>query len=88
MKEITYKKSFVKSLKKIRDSNPKLYARVEERIDLFINNRSHPTLRDHGLEGGFEGLRAFSINGDVRLLYQELKDCFVFINIGTHNQVY
>lgn len=30
----------------------------------------------------------FSVNGDVRIIYKELSDRYIFIDVGTHAQVY
>lgn len=32
--------------------------------------------------------RAFSINNEYRVVYKEKKDVFVFLDVGTHEQVY
>lgn len=88
MKEITYTKTFSKNYKKITRSNPNLKIRIEKRISLFIKNKTHPTLRNHQLKGVMKDYRAFSITGDVRILFKEYEDLIIFTDIGTHNQVY
>jgi len=45
-------------------------------------------LHDHALTGKLAGKRAFSIAGDIRVIYVEFDDFIVFLDIGTHNQVY
>jgi addiction module RelE/StbE family toxin len=45
-------------------------------------------LYDHTLTGKLDGKRAFSITGEFRVLYVELEDAIVLLDIGTHNQVY
>lgn len=45
-------------------------------------------LHDHALTGKLAGKRAFSMAGDIRIIYIELEDSIVFLDIGTHNQVY
>jgi mRNA-degrading endonuclease YafQ of YafQ-DinJ toxin-antitoxin module len=44
-------------------------------------------LDDHSLTGTMKGPRAFSIVGDVRLVYRETNEYYVFLDIGSHNQV-
>jgi mRNA-degrading endonuclease YafQ of YafQ-DinJ toxin-antitoxin module len=34
------------------------------------------------------GLRAFSVSGDVRVIYYETDEAYVFTDVGTHAQVY
>ena len=45
-------------------------------------------LYDHALTGKLAGKRAFSIAGDIRVIYVELEDAIVFLDVGSHNQVY
>jgi len=81
--------SFKKFYQKRIARQPKLVARTAERISLFKNNPQHPLLKDHALIGKKSQLRAFWITGDVRLVYFPVaKNRVIFLNIGTHNQVY
>ena len=80
---------FVKNYQKRIDSNIKLVLKTEERITLFKNDPKNPLLKDHGLTGAKKGLRAFSITGDIRIVYLPIsEDEVTFIAIGSHNQVY
>jgi addiction module RelE/StbE family toxin len=66
-----------------------LQKRYRERLEFFINNPTHPLLHDHQLKGDMKNYRAFSIAGDIRVVYfLEDTDHAIFIDIGTHNQVY
>jgi addiction module RelE/StbE family toxin len=66
----------------------KLRKQVETRISLFKQNPSYPTLRDHALKGDKEGVRSFSVSGDMRILYKRDTNTAYFLDIGTHSQVY
>lgn len=56
---------------------------------MFMDNPRHPLLRDHALKGAKEGLRAFWVTGDVRIIYHRIgEDEVEFLDIGTHAQVY
>ena len=80
---------FVKNYQKRIASNIKLVLKTEERITLFKNDPKNPLLKDHGLTGAKKGLRAFSITGDIRIVYLPIsEDEVTFIDIGSHNQVY
>ena len=74
--------------KRIRPS-PKLITKTEERIILFSKDPFNPVLQNHKLEGKKAHLRAFSITGDIRIVYYPVRknEC-LFLDIGTHNQVY
>lgn len=88
MKEIRFTKTFEKSFKKRISPNLNLSKNFYKRLQLFQENRKNPLLRDHALLGAALGKRAFSINGDVRVVYGEDEEFIIFYDIGTHNQVY
>jgi addiction module RelE/StbE family toxin len=87
--QIKFSPNFEKYLLKRVPCNSVLFKKFKNRVDLFISDQSNPILKDHALTGSMKGLRSFSITGDIRIIYQELDNNYVlFINIGSHNQVY
>lgn len=62
--------------------------RFAERRNLFVNDPSNPILENHPLTGKMKGYRAFSITGDIRVIYYIHNNISYFVDIGTHNQVY
>ena len=81
--------SFAKSYQKRIKPHLALVRRTAERLALFEQNPRHPVLRDHALIGKKLRLRALSITGDIRIVYQPLGDDRIrLLDIGTHNQVY
>ena len=86
--KIIYTAIFKKHLKKRILHKRKLYQKFKERVELFINSPDNPSLRNHKLKGAKKGLRAFSITGDVRVVYYKEGNTIYFLDIGTHNQVY
>ncbi len=85
---IIYTATFKKHLKKRILHRRKLYQKFKKRVELFINSPDDPSLRDHKLKGAKKGLRAFSITGDIRVVYYKEGECIYFLDIGTHTQVY
>lgn len=86
---ISFHPQFKKSYKKRIAPNPRLALKTRERILLFQKNPRHPLLQDHLLIGAKKRLRAFSVTGDIRIVYYpRAKDGVVLLDIGTHNQVY
>lgn len=80
---------FKKSYKKRIARYESLIRQLDERLKLFEINPAEPVLKDHALKGNFKGLRAFSITGDIRIIYKKITDDLImFYDIGTHNQVY
>ena len=86
--EIKYYKQFVKHLNQRIKFNHNLYKKFKERVREFIANSENPILKDHQLRGDKKDYRAFSITGDIRIIYSKGEDYIYFIDIGTHNQVY
>ena len=87
--KIEMHKSFLNSLQKRVFQNKKLYERYKVRLMLFQFDRGDPTLKDHALTGGKLGYISFSVTGDVRVVYKMVDvDTVLFVDIGSHNQVY
>lgn len=81
--------NFQKSFRKRIANDSKLINKTGAKIKAFQQNPSNPVLKDHPLKGSKRKFRAFSITGDIRIIYQKINDKHVvFYDIGTHNQVY
>lgn len=85
---IKYHKNFIKHFKLRIEPNPKLDKRFQERLNLFVENRNNPILADHQLTGDKTEFRAFSLTGDIRVVYKELAKEIILYDVGSHNQVY
>lgn len=85
---VFFTKSFKKAYAKRIEPHANLAKRFEERYDLFVEDQSHEQLKDHPLTGKLKGNRAFSVTGDIRVVYYIFEETAYFIDIGTHNQVY
>lgn len=87
--KIVYSRRFIKNFKSRVKRRPKLHERFDQRVKLFVQDSSSFVLKDHRLVGKLKSFRAFSVTGDVRVVYtRESKNTIIFIDIGTHNQVY
>ncbi|OGY31044.1 MAG: hypothetical protein A3C02_04435 [Candidatus Andersenbacteria bacterium RIFCSPHIGHO2_02_FULL_45_11] len=80
-------KRFEKQFNKL---SPAIQQKSKIRIKLFIADPHAAMLKNHALKGSFEGERAISITGDIRIVFIELGnyEYVTFMRIGTHNQVY
>lgn len=86
--DIVFHRSFRKSLRK---QPKKIQIRFAERLELFEIDPFHPTLDNHALIGKWKGYRSIDVTGDVRAIfvtYVEIDGVIVFIDIGTHSQLY
>lgn len=85
---IRYASVFLKHYKKRVASSSALQSKLEERLAMLLTNPLHPLLHDHPLKGNQSGRRAFSVTGDVRVIYRIVDKTIELLDIGTHNQVY
>jgi addiction module RelE/StbE family toxin len=88
VKPIEPSRSFVKSYAKRIIKDQKLRKQYEVRISMFMTGHRTAPLNDHALTGDLQGRRSLSITGDVRVIYIELEDKIILLDVGTHNQVY
>ncbi len=88
MKRVEYTKQFQRRLKLRYSHQPKVIERLKRHIELFSNGVRKEPINDHPLTGKLKGFRAFSVGGDVRVVYQETEDHYLLLDIGSHNQVY
>ena len=86
--KIHYHRNFIKAYRKRIPPSSNLNQKFKQRLALFIKDPTNSTLRDHRLKGGKLGHRAFSVTGDMRVIYERVRDGVLLHDIGTHNQVY
>lgn len=85
---LKYTKKFIKNFDRRIANNAKLKKQFQERLELFLKSPQNPLLKNHKLVGARKYLNAFSVTGDIRVLYYQKEDVVYFVDIGTHNQVY
>lgn len=89
MIKIVWDKGFKKSYKKRIKDNGELKKRFWKVIGLFSKNPYNPLLRTHKLSGKLEGLWAFSVAYDCRVIFSFIsKNEVLLIDIGGHKEVY
>jgi len=84
---IMYRKNYVRRYKKF---SPKVKDKINITLKQFKTDPHNPILRNHALKGRLQGKRAFSVTGDVRIIFEEIDNYVVVImlDVGIHNQVY
>ena len=88
MKPIRRHRKLEKNFQSRISPNPKLKKQFQARFKLFTEGIRDYPLDDHSLVGTKKGLRAFSIGGDLRVVYRETDEHYEFLDIGSHDQVY
>lgn len=86
--KVEFTHEFIKIYKKRFSHKLNVQKKFDERIRLFADDHKMATLKDHALGGKLLRHRAFSITGDVRVVYYIHDEIAYFVDIGTHNQVY
>lgn len=86
--KINYHKEFLKNYKKRIKPYPKLATQFKKQLKRFIQNPKEPSLHDHKLIGKKKSFRAFSVTGDIRIVYLIESNEIWLYDIGSHNQVY
>ncbi len=86
--KIEYSKNFIKKLNKYQKTQKSRYELALYKISLFKNNINHPSLKIHKLKGDKQDFWSFSIEEDLRIIYIYYDSTIIFINIGTHDEVY
>lgn len=86
--KIVFLANYSKHYKKRILPNKFLDKQFEKRLRLFLENPSHPLLKDHSLHGDLRGYRSFSITGDIRVIYYIKNETIHFSDIGAQTQVY
>ncbi len=85
--KIKYHRKFDKAYKKLPAG---LKKKTKQALRRFIQNPTHPSLRNHALTGRMKGLRAFWITEKVRVIFEE-RDGYIlvtFLDVGGHDEVY
>jgi len=89
MTEIVPTSGFRKAFKRKVRGNKNLEVRFRDRVAIFQVNPFDPRLKTHRLAGRLEGLWSFSIDFDLRVVFSFVEPSrVVFVDIGTHDEVY
>lgn len=89
MVRIIFFGSFLKMYNHLLKELPELEDLVNNRRKIFANNPKDTRLKNHKLSGKMKGQFAFSITGDIRIVYEVIgKNTVRFLAIGPHEKVY
>ncbi len=77
----SFQKKFTKLL-------PKIQEQFRERLRLFLCNPHDIILNNHSVKKVFPGSRSINITGDYRAIFYEHGNVAIFIEIGTHAELY
>ncbi|MCX6789210.1 MAG: type II toxin-antitoxin system mRNA interferase toxin, RelE/StbE family [Candidatus Gribaldobacteria bacterium] len=84
--KVFFHKNFDKQFSKLRANEKK---KVQERLQLFLENPFNPILENHPLKGKYTDYRSINITGDLRAIYKFLSDNeAIFVAVDTHSNLY
>lgn len=85
---IQYEESFIHNLKRLSKKDNLFRKKVVDKINLFINDKQHPSLRLHKLQGKLKDAWSISVDKSIRILIYQDEDELIFVDIGSHDEVY
>ncbi len=85
IKSIQRSSRFKRSFKKLSLSTQK---KIVKKIRIFIQDPFHPQLKTHKLKPREKQYYAFSIEYDLRVVFRFKDESVIFLDIGTHDEVY
>lgn len=88
--EIAFSSSFKKAFKKKVKGRKEIESLFWESVSLFIENPFNNSLKTHKLSGQLKQLWSFSVEYNLRVIFsfEDKNRKAIFIDIGTHDEVY
>ncbi len=87
--EVSFSKTFKRAFKKCIKGRPTIETRFWQKLEQFTLDPFDPSLKTHKLSGKLKELWSFSVAYDARVLFYFTKDDkAVFVDIGSHDEVY
>jgi len=87
--EVSFSSSFKRAFKKRIKGSADLEARFWQKLEQFIVDPFDPSLKTHKLSGKLKEFWSFSVGYDERVLfYFTENEKVVFVDIGSHDEVY
>ena len=90
MTEITFSSSFKRAYKKkikVRKETDDLFW---DTVKLFTSDPFHPSLKTHKLSGKLRGLWSYTVEYNLRVVFSFVDGSSkaIFVDLGTHDEVY
>lgn len=89
MVKIALDSSFKRAYKRKIAGNSEREEQFQTKLELFKNNPFEASLKTHKLSGKLKNYWSFSVEYDLRVIFYFADESeIVFIDIGTHREVY
>ena len=87
--EVSFSSAFKRAFEKRIKGNIDLEERFWQKLEQFTIGPYEPSLKTHKLSGKLKDFWSFSVDYDERVLFYFTEDeKAVFVDIGSHDQVY
>ena len=80
--------SYIRAYKKKTRKNSHKAAIIKEKIEVFQTNPTNPIFNLHKLKDEKQDVWSFSVEQNLRILFIYIPEGVLFIDIGTHDEVY
>ncbi len=80
--------SFKRAYRRMTKRRPQLKSVIHQALRTFATNPFTPELRTHKLSGQLQGLWAFTVEYDCRIVFRFINGDAMLVDIGTHDEVY
>jgi addiction module RelE/StbE family toxin len=77
----SFEKSYERQIMEVKDA-------FRERRNLLLIDPEHPLLNNHPLHGKWKGRWSINVTGDIRAIYKMEGFIAIFLEIGSHGQLY
>jgi addiction module RelE/StbE family toxin len=83
----------LRAFKRLVRKNPSLRPLIEQTLQQLATDPFYPSLRTHKLKGDLSEVWACSVDLDLRILFEFVKqnndaDAILLLNVGSHDEVY
>lgn len=85
MLAIRHSRKFKKQFKKLPEH---AINKFEAKLQLFLMEPNHPSLKNHKLSGKYQQQRSINITGDYRLIFTKTETSLDLEAIGTYSELY
>lgn len=75
-------------IKKLVAASAEIKQAFRETVELFEENPHHEGLHNHPLKDEYAEIRSINVTGDWRALYRRDTQRIIFVDLGTHDQLY
>lgn len=89
MINVSFSSSFKRAFKRKISGNAERERLFRIKLEAFIHNQFDPSLKTHKLSGKLKDYWSFSVEYDLRVIFyfSDMEEA-VFVDIGTHKEVY